>query len=187
MATPIAINLNSGTYQSSLVKPFGAGTRTKKTEEQLEAMLNGHCNIYGLDPEEERQGFFIMLAQEFAKPCFVNDIYMVSAGRAQKGSWPMVQLSIKRHDKEPIDENHWRILQEIKNIIVGPKHEAAELYPAEQRLMDAANQYHLWVLAEPCEKRSFPFGYFEPRSVATPEQAIAAGAKQRELHDGYQD
>jgi len=30
-------------------------------------------------------------------------------------------------------------------MIVGEEHEAFEVYPAESRLVDTANQYHLWV------------------------------------------
>lgn len=69
----------------------------------------------------------------------------------------MLHLSIKRRDRQPIDYNHWRILQRIKNEIVGPEYEAVELYPREGRLMDTSNQYHLWVLANP--ETVFPFGY----------------------------
>lgn len=50
-----------------------------------------------------------------------------------------------------------RELPAIKNELVGPENEGVELYPAESRLMDSANQYHLWVLTDP-EKR-FPFGF----------------------------
>ena len=51
-------------------------------------------------------------------------------------------LSIKRLDKEPIMD--WRDLQDIKNKLVGPEHEAMQLFPAESRCVDSANQYHLW-------------------------------------------
>jgi hypothetical protein len=53
-------------------------------------------------------------------------------------------LSIKRHDKEVIHD--WRELQEIKNQVCGFEAEAMELYPAESRLMDHANQYHLYAI-----------------------------------------
>jgi hypothetical protein len=51
-------------------------------------------------------------------------------------------LSIKRNDKAPIMD--WRDLQDIKNKLVGPEHEAIQLFPAESRCVDSANQYHLW-------------------------------------------
>lgn len=70
---------------------------------------------------------------------------------------PMIHLSIKRLDRQPIHD--WRDLQDIKNALVGREHEAVELYPAESRLTDSANQYHLWCLASP--EIRFPFGFRE--------------------------
>lgn len=74
-----------------------------------------------------------------------------------KPDWPcdIIWLSIKRIDKEPIHD--WRDLQRIKNELVGPEHEAVELYPKESRVVDGANQYHLWCLAEPGHQ--MPFGF----------------------------
>jgi len=89
--------------------------------------------------------------------------------------WPsMLHLNCRRTDREA---NHdWRELQAIKNILVGPEHEAVELYPAESRLTDTANNYHLWVLAD--TKARFPFG-FTGRVVFSEEDAKKHGAKQR--------
>ena len=71
--------------------------------------------------------------------------------------WPaMIHLSIRRLDREAVHD--WRDFQRIKNELVGPEHEAVELYPAESRLMDTANQYHVWALAEPMPEMGFPFG-----------------------------
>lgn len=58
----------------------------------------------------------------------------------------VLHLSIKRLDKLP--EHDWRNLQWIKNRIVGPDKEAIELYPMESRLVDGANQTHLWCLPD---------------------------------------
>jgi hypothetical protein len=63
-------------------------------------------------------------------------------------------LSIRRNDRRAIHD--WRDLQQLKNDIVGPEREAFELYPDEGRLVDSANQYHLWVL--PAGKR-LPVGW----------------------------
>src|SRR5438105_2948014 len=54
-----------------------------------------------------------------------------------------VWLSIKRRDKQPL--RSWRDLQRIKNEICGRECEGVELFPAESRLVDSANQYHLAV------------------------------------------
>jgi hypothetical protein len=75
------------------------------------------------------------------------------------GAW--TQLSIKRIDQEPVRD--WRDLQRIKNELIGPEYDAVELFPAESRLVDTANQYHLWCSRDPAFR--FPFGYFE-RMVA---------------------
>lgn len=106
-----------------------------------------------------------------------NDTYQVNVRRFDC-VWgdvvPMVHLSIKRCDKESIHD--WRELQEIKNLIVGPEFEAVELYPAEARLVDTANQYHLWVLE--VEGMRFPFGF----NVRVTEDTLPykiSGGKQR--------
>lgn len=88
-------------------------------------------------------------------------------------------LSIKRNDREPIRE--WRDLQRIKNELCGPEAEAVELFPAESRLTDEANQFHLWVFNRGYR---FPFGD-QVRSVLTRAQAAEAGAEQREPEDLY--
>ena len=69
----------------------------------------------------------------------------------------MIHLSIKRNDRQPIHD--WRDLQRIKNELVGPEFEAVELYPAESRMVDGANQFHLWVIIDPAVR--FPFGFAE--------------------------
>ncbi len=87
----------------------------------------------------------------------------------------VVWLSIKRIDKECIHD--WRDLQEIKNKLVGEECEGIELYPAESRCVDLANQYHLWVFNDP--EYRLPFG-FKERAIGDEAGAKAVGAKQRE-------
>ena len=60
---------------------------------------------------------------------------------------PIVHLSIKRRDRLPIDYNHWRVLQRIKDELMGDNIEAVQLFPCAARLVDTSNQYHLWCLA----------------------------------------
>lgn len=116
--------------------------------------------------------------------CWKNDVYTVFVYDAVQvgkqlpndGFPEMWWLSIKRNDKEIIHD--WRELQRIKNMIVGAEHEAVELYPAESRKVDGANQYHLFVLKDP--NLRFPFGYYQ-RNVSGPKEAEKEGAKQRKL------
>ena len=84
-----------------------------------------------------------------------HQVAVYEDGPPCEGWPPMTHLSIKRRDKEPIRD--WRELQAIKNALVGEQYEAVELYPADSRLVDTANQYHLWVLNQ--EGTSFPFGF----------------------------
>lgn len=70
-----------------------------------------------------------------------------------------VHLSIKKLLKEPHVD--WRDMQKIKNDLCGEQREAVEIYPAESRLVDTSNQYHLWVLPR---GEQVPFG-FEQRMV----------------------
>ena len=65
----------------------------------------------------------------------------------------IVWLSIKRHDGLPARD--WRDLQRMKNELVGMEVEAVELFPAESRLVDNANQTHLWCFPG----FRFPFGF----------------------------
>lgn len=88
---------------------------------------------------------------------WINSIFQVSIRHVQDAyTW----LCIVRRDRKAVHD--WRHLQRIKNELVGYDREAMELYPAESRLVDTNNQYHLFVLPE---GRAFPFGYTD-RDVA---------------------
>jgi len=104
---------------------------------------------------------------------WLNDAY--SVGRYDDGD--IIHLSIKRIDKEPIHD--WRDLQEIKNLLVGKENEAVELYPAESRRVDMANQYHLWCFADP--ETQVPFGFNDGRVVVDHDPSDKSGAKQRPI------
>lgn len=55
-----------------------------------------------------------------------------------------MHLDFKRNDRSAVRD--WRHFQAIKNEVAGPEREAIEIFPAEDNLLDGANQYHLWVL-----------------------------------------
>jgi hypothetical protein len=84
---------------------------------------------------------------------FLNNKYQVNVRPSDDGL--SLHLSIKRLDQQPIHD--WRDLQEIKNQLVGPECEAIEIYPAESRKVDGANQFHLWAMIDPTFH--FPFGF----------------------------
>lgn len=103
---------------------------------------------------------------------FRNDTYQVAIN--QNGAF--LHLSIKRIDRMPIKE--WRDLQTIKNELVGPEWEAVELYPAESRLVDSANQYHLWIFTGEGESFRWPFGYNERLVVDGTGEIAPDGTRQ---------
>lgn len=102
---------------------------------------------------------------------YANDEYQVIVREIEGGPPPLIHLSIRRLDREPIHD--WRDLQTIKNMLTDPEFEAVELYPAESRLVDTANQFHLFVFAD----RTFrmPFG-FNQRVVS---DDVVGSVKQR--------
>jgi len=104
---------------------------------------------------------------------WMNNLYQVNIAYGED----IIHLSIKRRDKRPI--HNWRQLQRIKNELVGEEYEAVEIYPAESRLVDTSNQYHLWVFTDP--KFRLPFG-FDGRMVLDEKEAAKVGAKQRPLY-----
>lgn len=104
--------------------------------------------------------------------------YQVNLRRVETGfGVMMVHISCKRRDRQPLHD--WRVKQEIKNAIVGPDCEAVELYPAERRLVDTANQYHLWAFDDP--RMDFPFGYGERLVLGPGDGPSIPGAVQREF------
>src|SRR5262249_2281454 len=71
---------------------------------------------------------------------YANNIYEVKVRSVP----PFIHLNIHRLDGQPCKE--WWHFQQIKNELVGPEFEAVELFPAESRLVDSGNEYHLWVV-----------------------------------------
>ena len=107
----------------------------------------------------------------------INNRYIVHATPfTNDGMTGFVHLSIRNTARTAIRD--WRHFQRIKNEICGPEREAIELYPAESRLIDEANQYHLWVFPE---GMNLPVGFNE-RVVGSNEQAATIGAVQRDFN-----
>jgi hypothetical protein len=110
---------------------------------------------------------------------WMNDEYVVveaRAGRYAPDGW--THLSIRRSDRAPVRD--WRDVQTIKNQLCGPEREGLELYPRESRLVDGANQFHLWVAPEGV---TIGVGY-PTRDVTDADQAESFGAVQRPLEVG---
>lgn len=119
-----------------------------------------------LEPEKlakiaEAAGVSVGTLAEETGQMWMNDRYQVACRElpASEGRPPMYHLSVRRQDRGACRD--WRDLQRIKNDICGPECEGVELYPAESRLTDEANQYHLWVLKQSGD--GFPFGFSDRR------------------------
>jgi hypothetical protein len=122
------------------------------------------------------------LDADVPKEVWMNRLYQVVVYPVPKvpgfEDWPeMVHLCIKRRDKSPARD--WRHFQRIKNELVGPECEGVELYPAESRMVDTANQYHMFVLKGAANR--FPFGFNE-RVVS---EGNVIGSKQRPFERGF--
>jgi hypothetical protein len=74
--------------------------------------------------------------------------------RDRKNGGRLAHITYHRNDRAPIRD--WRVGQKIKNQLCGPEWEGVELYPAESRVVDTCNEYHLWATDGPV-----PFGFEE--------------------------
>src|SRR5581483_2563761 len=124
----------------------------------------GDADVCAQYPQTTGPEFRAALDQQFDEILkneliFRNDDYQVNVRKPANG---LLHLSIRRTDRQPIHD--WRELQEIKNQLVGEECEAIELYPAESRLVDQANQFHLWAFTDPTYR--VPIGFTGPRSVS---------------------
>lgn len=134
--------------------------RTQASPESMESIRR---TLMNKDNEWWRRTYDMEFLDEASKLAYINSqlnkdkevwanetycVHMESVGE-------IVHLSIKRHDREPCLD--WRDKQQIKNQLVGPECEGVELYPAESRVVDTANQFHLWVHKDP--NMRFPVGF----------------------------
>ena len=113
---------------------------------------------------------------------YLNNIYQVRVYRGSAAdelvhienlNGRCTWLSMKRKDKRPM--NNWQDMQTIKNRLVGTECDAFQIFPAESRMLNTANQYHLIVLPE---GYLLPFGWHEGRSVVTENSENNAGSTQ---------
>lgn len=109
-------------------------------------------------------------------PIYRNSRFQVQAAMMNAAPFGrIVWLSIKRIDREPMHD--WRELQRIKNEIIGAEIEAVEIYPAESRVVDTSNQYHLWCFVDGFK---LPFGYKNRVMIEHPERhPMAPNSRQR--------
>jgi len=126
----------------------------------VRALILETARLVGCSFEEAEQ---IIINQQSREELWLNEIYQVAAIRQDHPIYgKIMQINIRRRDGNVIMRD-WRHFQEIKNQLAGPECEAMELYPAESRLIDTANKYHLWCILDP--ELRIPIGWHEGRNV----------------------
>ena len=123
----------------------------------------------GLSEEDIAENVRVLQAEYDGTRTFISPMFQVLRRELWDtqhgfGKNTPTYLSIKRRDREPLCD--WRAKQRIKNAILGDEWEAIEMYPAESRLVDTANQYHLFSW-----KAVFPIYLFNNREVLTKQSA----------------
>lgn len=137
--------------------PFRELCVGRLTEQQLIAL----ADRYHITPEEAAEHY----GTTGEDRVFQNDVYQVIVRPApayvNHQNFPgLLWLSIRRRDGRPV--RSWPDLQEIKNHFLGKEGEAIEVFPAESRKVDAANQFHLFG----AHNMRAPFGFPTPREQA---------------------
>jgi len=146
------------------------------------ALLQQPCELFrpffdGRTPTLSEKMLYVEQAvqQMISLTIYENDLYHVEINYAP----PFLHLDICPRDGK--NAKNWRELQQIKNELVGPEHEAVELFPAESRLVDTANQYHLWVHVS--SQFRFPFGFAKRLVLEKPLSYEVWGLSQDAIFD----
>lgn len=157
------------------MKPF---TREKldRSRAKVKGMIRDMTTQYGLTRKEAKQ----LIKEAEPDELWINDKYVVSLFKNEPhglGDVDVWHLSIRRQDREAVHD--WRDFQAIKNELCGPDYEGMELYPAERRVLDAANQYHIYVVMK---NVTLPFGFTQTNGKCRDDRNIGA-SKQRPFDD----
>ena len=72
-----------------------------------------------------------------------NDRYTVSIHFLDGKRDGFVEMGIHNHNRTP--HVGWRHMQQIKNEVMGADREAVQIFPSEDRLVDTANEFWLYV------------------------------------------
>ena len=122
-----------------------------------------YANKTGVDPDT------LMPAEVWS-----NDRYQATVRYLQDDRDGLCQVCIHSHTRST--NRPWRHFQQIKNDLFGDEREAMELYPAESRLVDTANEFHLWVWKK---DSLIPVGFNTGRDVQY-DPAPVPGTKARQ-------
>lgn len=137
------------------------------------AVTDAVMKIYNVDrPAAEK-----IIRDGDAPEVWRNDLYQVAVRRFHVAEWAnseVAHLNIRRVDGAAMFD--WRHQQRIKNDIVGPECEGLMLFPAEERLVDSSNKYHVFVFTDPLIR--VPLGW-TTRDVIDDEIRSPPGMRQR--------
>lgn len=119
-----------------------------RTAKFIKDQIRDMTTQYGMTRKQAKQ----VIKENTPDAFYMNELYVVSVfknsphgiGEQAGEVW---HLSIRRQDREACHD--WRHFQQIKNEICGTECEGLELYPSESRVLDAANQYHIYVFMNP--------------------------------------
>ena len=143
------LDKNLNTIQRGAIEPPSETEMTKLLQKKLKAsgqkmsfnrtrkMLRNH------NAEKVEATEIVHFLDKYIVHVYHNeDADEVVHDEALKGkcSW----LSFRRIDNQPVTS--WQDVQHMKNHFCGEDREAFQMHPAEARLVDTANQYHLFVL-----------------------------------------
>jgi hypothetical protein len=150
------------------VPPHGFSGDRQLIEELARSDFNGDIAAARASWEAERKNEQIWINEKYQVATIVSD---------DPTFGKIMQINIRRRDGNVIMRD-WREFQDIKNQLAGPECEGLELYPAESRLIDVNNKYHIWVILNP--EHQIPIGWFQGRHVRY-EPTKSPGLRQRPL------
>ena len=101
-----------------------------------------------------------MIESTHKEEIWSNNVYEVNV-RCMDVNAGFYHLSIKNYERST--DISWQHKQWIKNDIMGDEYEGVELFPAESRMLNTANQYHLWC----APKGVFGMGWHDERLVSS--------------------
>lgn len=153
------------------------GHRLMKAEYQdltVETIMTDHASHGGISREQAKR----LVEQMKRETIYKNDLYQVAVNKELShgfAGFVIWELSIKRTDKEALLD--WRDIMTIKNQLCGPNAEGFMLLPAEERLVDTANQFYCYILMKGPGGRlpRFPIGF----GVRTVSEDTPGMGKQR--------
>lgn len=150
------------------VPPHGFAGDTKLIAEIARQNFNGDIAAARANWEAERKN----------EEVWINEKYQVATIRSEHPDFgPVMQINIRRRDGNVIFRD-WREFQDIKNQLAGPECEGLELYPAESRVIDVNNKYHIWCILDTA--KTIPIGWHQGRHVYA-EKTNLPGLRQRPL------